>query len=90
MIQKETHTKAGINSLIMGIIGIICVFIPYFFIASIVLAILAIYEGDKAKKQGDTYGLIGIILGTAHIILYILMFLTTILVYSYVSNMMLI
>lgn len=57
------HTDIGIAALILGIVGIILRFIPWISILAIPIAVLTIIFGYMARKRGDSYGLVGIILG---------------------------
>ena len=49
-VKDDAHNN-GNTSFILGLIGLICIFIPFLIIASIPLAILAIAIGIKAKKE---------------------------------------
>jgi len=51
-------------------------------------AIIAIILGFIARKQGDKYGLVGLILGLVVIILFIISIVLSAIVYVYVSGML--
>jgi uncharacterized membrane protein HdeD (DUF308 family) len=69
MEENKKHTTMGIISLILGILGVLTIlnwywtsilswgFIPF------VLGLLAIITGWSARKKGDNFGTIGLILG---------------------------
>jgi len=66
MEEKKEHTNNGILSLIFGVMGAILIInwfgiIPNF--PPLILGVLAIFFSRKAKKEGDSYGKIGTILG---------------------------
>jgi len=86
--MEEKHTGIGVASIILGILGLIVYFIGWFFysfvdnrlygiVIGIILGLLAVVLGYLAKKQGDSYGNYGILLGIAIIIIGILTFLLT-------------
>jgi hypothetical protein len=88
MDEKNTNTVLGTASIIFGILGIILYFIGWFFysfldnriygiITGLISSILAIILGYLAKKQGDTYGYYGILLGLTLLIIGFLTFLLT-------------
>jgi hypothetical protein len=62
---KEVNDK-GKTAFILGLTGLLCLFIPYLDVASIPLAILAIVIGSKARKEDrhNRKAMTGIILGT--------------------------
>jgi len=51
-------------------------------------AIIAIVLGYLAKKQGDSYGLIGLILGAIVLILMVISIIIAAITYAYVSSML--
>ncbi len=51
-------------------------------------AIIAIIIGYLAKKQGDSYGLIGLILGAIVLILVVISIIISAMTYLYVSSML--
>ena len=63
--KADNETDKGKTAMILGIIGVALLIVPYLFIASIPLAILAIVFGNQARKvnKKDNKALIGIILG---------------------------
>jgi hypothetical protein len=88
MIKEKEHTKVGIASIIFGILGLILYFIGLFFfsfvdnrlygiISGIILSILAIIIGYFAKKQGDSYGIYGMILGGLVIVITVIVVILT-------------
>ena len=88
-MQKDSnHTNAGKNSLIMGIIAIVLLFLPVGLLSltSIVLGVLAIYEGNKVRKH-DTYGLIGFILGIIHVILFVIVLILAFILTAYIYSL---
>ena len=75
----NSHTGSGITAFVLGILGVIMIFLPsiafgdpFFAIVAMPFAILAIVFGFIARKRGDGYGLIGLALGTIALILAIL------------------
>ena len=81
------HTKSGNNSITMAVIALALLFLPVgsFRLTSIVLSILAIYEGNKVKDT-DNLGKIGYFLGFIHIILLITIVLLSFILYAYFSD----
>jgi uncharacterized membrane protein len=88
MEGNQNHTKIGVASIILGILGIILYLIGLFFysfvdnrlygiVIGMIFGIIAIVLGYIAKKQGDSYGNYGFILGIAIIIIGIITFLLT-------------
>ncbi len=86
--MKNKHTKVGIASIILGLLGIIFYFVGWFFfsfvdnrlyemVIGLFLSILAIVLGYIAKKQGESYGTYGIILGSFIIIITIIITILT-------------
>jgi drug/metabolite transporter (DMT)-like permease len=86
MIELNEHTKYGIISIFFGTIGIVLYLIGWFFysfadnrlygmVAGVILGILSIILGYIARKQGDSYGIIGIYLGIIPIIISLVIFL---------------
>ena len=71
MVEEKKHTDVGIAALVLGIVGIVMTFIPFVSIISIPTAILAVVFGYMARKCGDSYGLVGIILGVIILILVV-------------------
>jgi hypothetical protein len=69
MSEKKENTNIGIAALVLGSIGIILVFLPWIGlpfrsdIVAIPCAILAVVFGYFARKQDDSYGRMGLILG---------------------------
>jgi hypothetical protein len=62
---KNKDRDNGKTAFILGLAGLICLFIPFLDLASIPLAILAIVIGSKARKEGqcNRKAMTGIILG---------------------------
>jgi len=81
MGNSKYHTSEGLGALICGILGIVLLFIINF--VPFILAIIAIALGVSARKKGDIYGTIGLILGIVTIILTIVV---SALVYYYVLS----
>jgi hypothetical protein len=79
MEYSKKHGMDGIGSIICGILGIVLVFIIAFI--PLFLAIFAIGFGVSARKKGDGYGIWGLILGIATIIL---MIVVNLFIYYYV------
>ena len=79
---NSDHTSEGLGAIICGILAIVLLFIINF--VPFILAIIAIALGASARKKGDIYGTIGLILGIVAIILTIVV---SALVYYYVSSM---
>jgi uncharacterized membrane protein len=88
MIVNNEHTQLGIASIILAVLGMIFYFIGWFFfsfvdnrlygmVIGLTLSILAIVLGYIAKKQGDSYGTYGIILGSFIIIITIIITILT-------------
>jgi hypothetical protein len=85
-LKKELKAKEkgkpskGKTAMILGIISLVCIIIPYGFIASIVLAVLAILQGRQARKENpnDGQAQAGIILGIVSLGLILLAFLLVI------------
>jgi hypothetical protein len=89
MVEGE-HTGLGSAALILGILGIIFIWLPFVSLAAIFLGILAIIFGALAywgQNRRDTYGLAGFILGLITIILVIVVVILAAIVYVYVSNL---
>lgn len=87
MVEEKEHTNIGIASLILGAVGIILVFLPLIGlpfrsdIVAIPIAILAVVFGYFARKRGDSYGRIGLILGIITLIVMIVIVTLTTPVY---------
>jgi len=87
MVEKEEHTNIGIAAVVLGILGIILLFLPWIGlpfrsdIVAIPIAILAAVFGYFARKRGDSYGRIGLILGVITIIIMIVIVTLTTPVY---------
>jgi len=81
---KSEHTNDGKISLILGIIGIITIFIIN--IIPLAFGIVAIVFGIKARKVNDNYGTYGLILGVIGLIIG-LVYLIAVIVYLYTSNL---
>jgi len=88
MEANNDHTQLGIASILFSVLGIIFYFIGWFFfsfvdnrlygmIIGIILSIIGIILGYIAKKQGDSYGKYGMILGTSIIIITIIILTLT-------------
>lgn len=84
MVEKEEHTNIGIAAVVLGILGIILLLLPWIGlpfrsdILAIPLAILAVVFGQFARKHGDSYGIIGLILGLITLtIMIVIITLTT-------------
>ena len=89
-MAEGAHTGIGTAALILGIIGIIIIWIPFVSIASIPIGILAVIFGALAywgQNRRDTYGLAGFILGLITIVLLIVSIIIAATVYVYVSGM---
>ena len=86
MQKEKPYAKTGLNSLIAGIIGLVCLFISWFSLASIILGIIAVYEGNKVRKSGDKYGQIGFLLGIIQIALWAVFLIASIFVYAYITE----
>ena len=85
LIILQVIVTYGIYS---GIIAFdIAIVLSYLGYLSIPFAIIAIILGYLARKQGDKYGLIGLILGLIVIILFIISIVMSAVVYLYVYNM---
>ena len=90
MVEKEEHTNIGIAAVVLGILSIILLFLPWIGlpfrsdILAIPLAILAVVFGQFARKSGDSYGIIGLILGL--ITLTIMIFIITLTTPVYVES----
>ncbi len=80
--EKVNASSKGKTALILGIIGLAVLFIPYLFIASIPLAILAIVMGNKAVKENpeDKKGKTARILGWVTLGLVLVLLLTALLI----------
>ena len=87
MVEKEEHTNIGIAAVVLGILGIILLFLPWIglpFRSDIVatpIAILAAVFGQFARKHGDSYGIIGLIFGVITLIIMIVILILTTPVY---------
>ncbi len=88
MDAKNEHTQLGIASIIFSVLGILFYFIGWFFfsfidnrlcgmVIGIILSILAIVLGYITKKQGDSYGRYGMILGSSLLMITIIIVLLT-------------
>ena len=84
MVKEKEHTNVGIVALVLGVIGIILIFLPWIGlpfrsdILAVPIAILAVVFGYFARKCGDIYGWIGLLLGVITlIILIVIVTLTT-------------
>jgi len=88
MNVNNEHTQLGIASLIFSLLGIIFYFIGWFFfsfvdnrlygiVIGLILSILAIVLGYIAKKQGDSYGHYGMILGSSLIVITVIISILT-------------
>ncbi len=82
MVTAKEHTKSGAMSLVLGVIGIILIFLlpiifgdPSVAMIAIPFGVLAAVFGFSARKRGDGYGIIGLVLGVITLILAIV-FLT--------------
>ncbi len=87
MVEKEEHTNIGIAAVVLGILGIILLFLPWIGlpfrsdIIAIPIAILAAVFGQFARKRRDSYGSIGLILGVITLIIMIVILTLTTPVY---------
>ncbi len=97
--KKIKHTNAGKISIILGILGLVIIFLPrffpavmWFFVTNIFvllvweliplsLAISSVVIGRTAKKQGDSYGTVGMILGIIFLIMFAIALTSTLYVY---------
>ena len=70
MIEKQDHTLSGTVSMILGILGLINVFIIGY-IVGLPLGIIAFILGHISKKQNDRFGYYGYILGMFTIIVVV-------------------
>jgi len=89
-MSNGRRTNIGMAALIIGIVGIVIIWIPFVSFASIVLGILAIVFGALAywgKNRKDPLGLAGFILGLITIILIIITVVIAATVYVYISGM---
>ena len=90
MVEKEEHTNIGIAAVVLGILGILLLFLPWIGlpfrsdIVAIPIAILAAVFGQFARKCGDSYGVVGLILGV--IILIIMIVIVTLTTPVYVES----
>jgi len=81
-MENEVDTRpVGITSLVIGILGIIMLFLLRSILFGIVFGIIAFILGRKPKKQGYKYGLYGWILGLLCIIFGILFIIAYIYLY---------
>ena len=87
-MNKENYVGLGIISIILGIIGLILYFFGLFFfsfvnnrlygmVIGVILSILALVFGYIANKQGDVYGVYGMILGGFVIIIAVVIVILT-------------
>lgn len=87
MVEKEEHTNIGIAAVVLGILGILLLFLPWIGlpfrsdIVAIPMAIFAVVFGQFARKRGDSYGVIGLTLGVVTLILMIVIITLTTPVY---------
>ncbi len=87
MAEKEEHTNIGIAAVVLGILGVILLLLPWIGlpyrsdIVAIPIAILAVVFGQFARKRGDSYGIIGLILGVITLIIMIIIITLTTPVY---------
>jgi hypothetical protein len=78
MVKEIEHTNGGIAALVLGILGLILIFLPWMGlpfrsdILAIPIAILAVVLGNFARKYEDNYGNIGLVLGVITLIIIIL------------------
>ena len=88
MNVNNEHTQLGIASIVLAVLGMIFYFIGLFFfsfvdnrlygmVIGITLSILAIVLGYIAKKQGDSYGTYGMILGGFVLIITVIIAILT-------------
>jgi small-conductance mechanosensitive channel len=72
--RKEGKSKRGDLAMILGIAGLVSIFIPYVAAIALPCAILAIIFGYSARKQDadDTHAKVGIILGWITIGVFVL------------------
>jgi hypothetical protein len=88
MVEKDTHSRVGITSIICGLFGLIFYFIGWFFysfvdnrlygmIIGFFLGIAAIILGYSASKRDDNYGTYGFYLGLLILIIALLTILLT-------------
>jgi len=92
MLEKDEHTCIGIASLILGIVGIILMFLPWiglFFridILTIPITIIATVLGYFAWKYGDYYGYVGFLIGIITLIFMIIILILTTPVYFEIGS----
>ena len=88
MNETPKHTGIGIASIIFGILGFILYLIGWVFysfmdnrlygiIAGLLLGLIAVVLGYYAKKQQDTYGTYGMLLGGLLLIIGLITFILT-------------
>jgi len=93
MEEKMKHHEVGMVSIVFGVCGLILYFIGLFFfsfvnnrlygiVIGIIFGIIAVILGYVAKKQGDTYGSYGILLGVFILVIGFLTFLLTSIAYT--------
>ena len=88
MMKEKEHTNVGIIALVLGVVGIILIFLPWIGLAfrsdivAIPIAILAVVFGYFARKRGDSYGHIGLILGVITLIIMIVVVTLTTPIYA--------
>jgi len=82
--KEETKSNKGNTAMILGIVAIACLVIPYFVIASIPCAILAIVFGNQARKENpkDSKAKAGVILGWVTLGLILLALLLVVVILS--------
>jgi drug/metabolite transporter (DMT)-like permease len=87
MVEKEEHSTIGIAAVVLGILGILLLFLPWIGlpfrsdIVAIPLAILAAVFGQFARTRGDSYGIIGLTLGVITLLIMIVIITLTTPVY---------
>jgi hypothetical protein len=83
-VRKEGSSKTGDLAMILGIAGLVSLFIPYVMLLAIPCAILAIIFGYSARKKnpGDTHAKVGIILGWVTVGVFIVALIIAIAVLS--------
>jgi len=79
MEKKQTNKSWGVASLVLGIIGIIGVFMPYFALPISILAVVSASKQNKLKPTGNAtagnvLGIIGIIINSVMLLLILLLF----------------
>jgi hypothetical protein len=84
MVDEKEHTNIGRAAFVLGAVSIVLVFLPWIGLSfrsdvvAVPMAILAVVLGYFARKHGDSYGRIGLVLGVITlIIMVVIVTLTT-------------